>query len=660
MALYDYMGALRLGRRQYQAAVSKGEYPYLPVLDEILSNTDIVSEVNLGLQDIPLERVVGTKTQGRTQAFASNFMPLLGEKTEFGAKWAYLYDHQIEEGIHDPIVAYEFMNRYYVMEGNKRVSVLKYVHAYSITATVTRLIPRRSDDLDSRLYYEFLDFYQVSFNSDIWFSKEGCYSQLLEVLGKKPGEVWDPDEQSYFKATYEMFDRVFQAKRTEEIEMTASDAFLIYLQFFGYSVVKKQTESQMKRGLDSIWNELLLKSHGGQISLVEQPEEVEESAPSLLNWLKPSANVEPEMLKAAFIYTKNRENSSWAYGHELGRIYLEECFNHKLQTLAFENAGTEAEIENAMSLAVAAGCNVIFTTAPLMTAYSVKMAIHHPEIRIFNCSVNESYSSICTYYARMYESKFLLGALAAAMNESNDLGYIADYPIYGMVANINAFALGAKMVNPRAKIHLKWSGLKTHNCRRELEQEGITFISGDDMITPDRGTREYGLYHKLPDGTVENLATSLCDWGKFYERLVRMICHGAIDLKGQKGRRALNYWWGMSSDIIDVVYSENIPIGTKRLIHFLKSSIKKGGFPIFVGPIYAQNGRVIAADRNESGLSPQEIINMDWLVENVIGEIPDISAFKLEMQPVIRMQTEKAKESTAEVHAGENTGISRS
>ena len=260
----------------------------------------------------------------------------------------------------------------------------------------------------------------------------------------------------------------------------------------------------------------------------------------------------------------------------------------------------------------------------------------------------------------MYESKFLLGALAAAMNESNDLGYIADYPIYGMVANINAFALGAKMVNPRAKIHLKWSGLKTHNCRRELEQEGITFISGDDMITPDRGTREYGLYHKLPDGTVENLATSLCDWGKFYERLVRMICHGAIDLKGQKGRRALNYWWGMSSDIIDVVYSENIPIGTKRLIHFLKSSIKKGGFPIFVGPIYAQNGRVIAADRNESGLSPQEIINMDWLVENVIGEIPDISAFKLEMQPVIRMQTEKAKESTAEVHAGENTGISRS
>ena len=114
MALYDYMGALRQGRKQYQTAVARGEYPYLPVLDDILANTEIASEVNLGVIDVPLSRIVGTKTQGRTQAFASNFMPLLGEKSEFGAKWAFLYDHQIEEGIHDPIVAYEFMNRFYV------------------------------------------------------------------------------------------------------------------------------------------------------------------------------------------------------------------------------------------------------------------------------------------------------------------------------------------------------------------------------------------------------------------------------------------------------------------------------------------------------------------------------------------------------------------
>ena len=80
MALYDYMGALKRGRRQYQDALSKGEYPYLPVLDNILSYTDIVSEVSLGLMDIPLNKIIGTKTEGRTNAFAGNFMPLLTEE----------------------------------------------------------------------------------------------------------------------------------------------------------------------------------------------------------------------------------------------------------------------------------------------------------------------------------------------------------------------------------------------------------------------------------------------------------------------------------------------------------------------------------------------------------------------------------------------------
>ena len=307
MALYDYIGALRQGRKQYQEAVSKGQYPYLPVLDDILSNTDIVSEVNLGIIDIPLDRVVGTKTHGRTQAFASNFMPLLGERSEFGAKWGFLYDHQIEEGIHDPIFAYEFMNRYYVQEGNKRVSVLKYLRAYSISASVIRLIPKRSDDRDTKLYYEFLDFYQVSFNCDVWFSREGSYKRLLEAMGKGPNEVWTEDERQYFKAAYDRFSKVFYHARTEEMELTASDAFLKYVEFFSYEVAKERTGDQMKKDLVRIWDELLLASRGSEIALVEKPEVKESYSPRLLNWLNLGTAIEQEMLKLASIYAKAKE-----------------------------------------------------------------------------------------------------------------------------------------------------------------------------------------------------------------------------------------------------------------------------------------------------------------------------------------------------------------
>ena len=410
MALYDYSGALRQGRKRYQEAVSKGQYPYLPVLDDILANTDIVSEVNLGVIDIPLERVVGTKTQGRTQAFASNFMPLLGERSEFGAKWAYLYDHQIEEGIHDPILAYEFMNRFYVQEGNKRVSVLKYVHAYSIAASVIRLIPRRSDDRDTKLYYEFLDFYQVSFNCDVWFSREGSYKRLLEAMGKRTDEVWSEDERQYFKAAYDRFSKVFYHERTEEMELTASDAFLKYVEFFSYEVAKERTADQMKRDLLRIWDELLLISRGSEIALVEKPEVKESSSPKLLNWLIPGTIVEPEMLKPAFIYLKRKESSSWVYAHELGRMDLEQRFGGRMETRSYEDVDTEEMLLQTIDAAVAEGCNVIFTVAPQMAAGSVKAAIKYPKLRIFNCSVNMSYSSIRTYYARMYEPKFLMGA----------------------------------------------------------------------------------------------------------------------------------------------------------------------------------------------------------------------------------------------------------
>ncbi|WP_313346042.1 BMP family ABC transporter substrate-binding protein [Lacrimispora sp.] len=640
MALYDYVGAVRRGRKQYQASVSKGEYPYLPVLDDILSYTDIVSEVNLGIMDIPLEKIVGTKTKGRTTAFANNFMPLLSEKSEFGAKWAYLYDHQIQEGIHDPIVVYEFMNQYYVQEGNKRVSVLKYVGAFSIAASVIRMIPKRTDDLDNRLYYEFLDFYQVSFNCDIWFSKEGSYDRLIKAMNKNPGEQWNEDERLVFKSAYDRFSKAFHAFGGDDYDMTCSDAFLVYVELFGYRTIKDRVERQIKMDLVKIKDELLLASRGNKIALLEQPEEMDDKVDSnplkFINWLLPVQNIEPEMLKIAFIHAKTSETSSWTYGHELGRMYLEQAFEEKIETMSFFHGDTEGEARRAMEQALLAGCNMIFTTASQMINDSVKTAIDHPEVKIFNCSVNMSYSSICTYFGRMYESKFLMGALAASMSQGDKLGYIADYPVYGTLANINAFALGARMINPYAVVYLEWSRVKDRDAHAELESEGITFISGDDMITPNAPSREYGLYQKLGDGTLRNLATPICHWGKFYEKIINITCHGASDRKELKGKQAINYWWGMSADVIDVICSHNLPHGTQRLINFLKNSIRAGSFQPFVGTIYSQDGK-IQCEEGES-LTPEEITTMNWLTENIVGKIPDYEELTDEARSLVRLQ----------------------
>lgn len=144
----DYRSAQRAGQRAYRANVARGQSPYLAVLDDILTDVDIVAQEPLGLVDIPAESIVGTKTAGRHTAFASNFMPLLDDDTEFAVKWSNLCDAHLEEGIHTPIIAFEYLNKFYVQEGNKRVSVLKYYEAVKIPGTVTRLIPAKNDTLE--------------------------------------------------------------------------------------------------------------------------------------------------------------------------------------------------------------------------------------------------------------------------------------------------------------------------------------------------------------------------------------------------------------------------------------------------------------------------------------------------------------------------------
>ena len=146
MASEAYEAANKLAQKAYRAAINKGEYPYLQSLDEFLPYEQTAGERYIGVVEIPLDMVAGTKTGGRQNSFANNFMPLLDADSEFAHKWEDLHRAQMTEGIRDPIKVYEYMHRFYVLEGNKRVSVLKSLNAVKISAKVTRIIPKKTDD----------------------------------------------------------------------------------------------------------------------------------------------------------------------------------------------------------------------------------------------------------------------------------------------------------------------------------------------------------------------------------------------------------------------------------------------------------------------------------------------------------------------------------
>ena len=142
MAKDDYLKAFRSGKKDYQSRMLRGIKPTLQVLDDIMPEKGTYHEVPLGLVQVPIAQIVGTKTVGRSSSFAGNFMPILYEDSEFASKWINLSESQKDEGIRDPIKAYEYMKKFYVEEGNKRVSVMKYFGAVSIPA-LFRSVPKR-------------------------------------------------------------------------------------------------------------------------------------------------------------------------------------------------------------------------------------------------------------------------------------------------------------------------------------------------------------------------------------------------------------------------------------------------------------------------------------------------------------------------------------
>lgn len=111
-----YKEALKLGQKEYRSAVAENINPYLPVLDEIVPPEKALTGIRVGVVQIPMWFVVGTKTGGRVSAFSKSFLPLLDEGTEFADKWEALYRSHLSEGIRDPIKVYEYLNRYGVVD----------------------------------------------------------------------------------------------------------------------------------------------------------------------------------------------------------------------------------------------------------------------------------------------------------------------------------------------------------------------------------------------------------------------------------------------------------------------------------------------------------------------------------------------------------------
>lgn len=609
----EYLKALKLGQKEADELALAGKNQNPEVLDELLPDIDAMSVIDVGTMDIPTERILGTKSAGRIAAFTPSFLPLLDVKTEFALKWITLCEaHLGSEGIRDPISCFEYLGNFYVQEGNKRVSVLRYFGAPRIPASIKRVLPAPSQEPRIQAYYEFLDFFKVSGIYTVQFRRPKDYGKLLSLLGKEPDVKWTEEERRTFNARYQYFREALAAVNTKQLDILPEEALLLWLKIYSFEDISELSTPELKRKVAGLWTDIVSATE----SAVKLTSKVEDTKPGILSFL-----TLPDHVNVAFIHSLTPATSGWGLGHEKGKEYLESVLGDKVIARSYYQGNTPEEGEKLIEQAVADGAQVVFATVPQMTHITLKAAVKYPKVLFFCCSLDQPYSSIRTYYSRVFEAKFITGAIAGAMAQNNRIGYIASYPIFGVPASINAFALGALLTNPRAQIELRWSCVEG-TPQADFFADGIRVISNRDLPVQSKVYLDfcnYGTYLMDDKGDLVPLASPVWVWGKFYESVIRSILNGT--LKREKEGVGRNYWMGMDSGVVDIDFSDKLPLGVRALAEFLCRGIREHTIDPFARRIVAQDGSV-KNESSETTFTTEELLHMDWLCSNVSGSIP--------------------------------------
>ncbi len=611
-----YTKACRAGWREHDSRTARGLNGHLAHLDEYREHCGIIAEVRQPTKEIPLSRIVGTNSATRATSFAANFMPLYAAESEFGQKWVRLCMAHLDEGLRDPIKVYEYLWNYYVIEGNKRVSVLKFFDAYSFHAEIIRLIPQRDDNNPEIVqYYEYLAYSKKGLFPDIMLTQEKGYRRLRGLERRLQAELPAGVKPDY-SGMYRDFERAYD---TVTSPLPLGDAFVEYLHVFGFPM--DETQEELRQRIGQLQPQLELVEQAPETEVVlEAGENPQQSLLSrLLPWKK-----EPHIV---FAYMAGRAPGNWIQAHEDARLQMQEELGDQV-TSSYVDGLTVYNAYDRLNLAAKQGADMIFVTDSAFMDAALRVSLEHPRCLLMVYSPVQHTHRLHTYFGRYYEPVFLCGALAAYASRSQRIAYITPgLSLRRFTSDINSFAIGARMVNPSIEVNLaqvsRPGDLQSHqDASRRLAEQGVDVVLAQRILDPGLAEKPHNAFSFLgrvnADGVpVQYLAAPRWNWSHFYTYMVRSYLNGSLEALTNlynRGEATLtNFWWGMCSGVVDINIGDWVPYPAGNLIQYLVGSMRRNHFNPFQGPLMDQSGKERIHPQDE--LDPLQILAMDWLVD---------------------------------------------
>ncbi|OLV19757.1 BMP family ABC transporter substrate-binding protein [Deinococcus marmoris] len=364
----------------------------------------------------------------------------------------------------------------------------------------------------------------------------------------------------------------------------------------------------------------------------------------------PSAQAQTgDKLKACFIYIGPVGDIGWSYAHDEARKLTEKALPW-LETKYVENV-PEGQATPVIDRLVKDNCQVIFTTSFGYMDQTLEAAKKYPKVMFMHASGFKRAPNMGTYMADFYQLYYLNGMMAAAVSKTDKLGYVAAFPVPELKRHISAFALGARAVNPKATVAVKWINSwfdpnKAREAAEALISEGagaLAFTEDSATVVQTAGARKIPsfahyspMYKFAPDYAVSG---QLVHWDKIYIDFLTKVHNGtykignldkvdywnllrggSVELGAEPGM-AVNPKW------VPQMKAKMMTVGGKQVsvydrVMALKAEMEKGGkFDPFTGPIKDRNGILrIGAGKV---ITVAELNNMAWVAPGVTGQVAD-------------------------------------
>lgn len=254
------------------------------------------------------------------------------------------------------------------------------------------------------------------------------------------------------------------------------------------------------------------------------------------------------------------------------------------------------------------------------------VAAHYPSVKFFHATGDQTQENVATYFGRMYQARYLTGIVAGLQTKTNHMGYIASYPVPEVIRGINAFTLGVRSVNPQAVVHVRWAWSWEDAAKEKRTAEDLLSVEPVDILVQHQNRNnlaEVAKAHHIymigynaaykDDYTDTLLTAAVWDWTSFYRQRLQEYRAGSFCGK--------NYAADLKDGTVEVVpLADFVVPEAQAQVDAAKARLCTGGWDIFYGPVYDQNGwlRVRAGET----MSDAQLINdFDWFVEGVEGTV---------------------------------------